>query len=182
MANKLVFMLLYFIFININRDSHYVSEFKIHKNIQINLNKPNFLAKVKEEENKDLLATITIDSISIYDRPIYSIESNKNTIDKNITILKGSIMPNENKSIIFLAAHSGMGSLAYFKNLYKLKLNEKIIFKYNGINYIYKISNIYEEDKNGYIYVNDDCNNKIILTTCSDNDKKQLIVEGILIK
>ena len=39
-------------------------------------------------------------------------------------------MPNEENSILFLAAHSGTGEIAYFQNLDKLKPKDIIKLKY----------------------------------------------------
>lgn len=47
--------------------------------------------------------------------------------------------------------------------------------------YIYKIINIWEEDKNGYIHVNKKEENQLILTTCSPTtENKQLVINSIL--
>lgn len=104
-------------------------------------------------------------------------------LDKNVTILKGSILPNKDNSIIFLAAHSGNSKVSFFNKLDKIKNNQEINFYYNNYKYIYKVIKKYETNKDGDIEVNKDFKNKLILTTCSiHNKKKQLIVESIMIK
>lgn len=130
----------------------------------------------------DLLAHVTIPKINV-DEDIYQMNSSANNVNKHVTILKESILPMENKdSIIFLAAHSGTGHLAYFKNLNKLQLGDIVVFTYNNIIYTYKVSNAFLEEKDGDIEINKSSNNQLVLTTCSPNsDSKQLIVDTILI-
>lgn len=73
---------------------------------------------------------------------LYSIDSSENNIEKHVTILKYSEEPTIKNSTIFIAAHSGTGKIAYFKNLNKLKTNDIIILKYKNNTYSYKIKNI----------------------------------------
>jgi len=153
----------------------------INKNIKFNITKPSLLEKIKEDYYSDLLGTISISAIKLIDKPIYNINSNKNNIEKNITILKESNLNKEN-SIIFLAAHSGTGEHAYFKNLYKTKINDIIILKIKEKEYLYKINRIFEQNKNGYIQINKKYKNELVLTTCSENKNKQLIIESYLEK
>lgn len=175
-------MLIYYIFLNINN----TEAKKIRRNnvpkISMQIAKPSLIEDIKKEREEELLATITIKEIGIENKPIYKIESKKNNIEQNITILKESILPDKENSIIFLAAHSGIGNLAYFKNLHKLQKNQKIIFYYQEKEYQYIITNIYEEEKNGYIRIWKKDKKELILTTCGEEENKQLIIESILIK
>ncbi len=182
-------MLLYCTFINLssNNSSNNVINTSLNIKNSININQTNhinveknFIRKVEKNIYSDLLGTISIKKISLLDKPIYKPNSKKNTIEKNITILKESIMPDNDESIIFLIAHSGTGSIAYFKNLYKLNINDKVNIKYNNIDYIYKVTNIYEDDKDGYLKIKKNYSNVLILSTCSKNKNKQLIVECVL--
>lgn len=151
----------------------------INKNINFKITKPSLLKDINNKNSIDLLGTLTITKINLLDKPIYNIDSNKNNIEKNITILKESIIE-KNNSIIFLAAHSGTGEHAYFKNLYKLKTNDIIIFKIKNKTYKYKINNITEQEKNGYIKINKNYKDELILTTCSEHKNKQLIIKSNL--
>lgn len=126
---------------------------------------------LKNEEEDDLLATITIDKIELTDKPIYKIGSNKNSINKNITILMSD------NGIIVLCAHSGYGSIAYFKNLYKLQKGDIIKISKKGNIEKYSVKDIYEEAKDGKIEITKKYDDELILTTCSYNKGKQLIVE-----
>ncbi len=90
-------------------------------------------------------------------------------------------MPEKNNSIIFLAAHSGYGNTAFFKYLNKLTVGDEIILKYKDKIYHYKINHIWEEQKTGYIHVNREQKNQLVLTTCSPQDiNKQLIINSNL--
>ena len=83
-------------------------------------------------------------------------------------------------SIIFIAAHSGEGKIAYFNELNKLKIDDKVIIKINNKKYTYLVKEMWEEKKNGFINVNKEPENQLILTTCSPfNKNKQLIVSCI---
>ncbi len=149
--------------------------------ISENINYSKGLLQNIEDDYKELLATITINKISLYDKPIYQIDSKNNNIEKNITILKESIMPDNNKSIIFLIAHSGQGDIAYFKNLDKLKINDLVTINYNKKKYLYQVINIYETEKNGYLELKHNYQKELVLSTCSQNKDKQLIVDCMLI-
>lgn len=88
-------------------------------------------------------------------------------------------MPEEDNSIIFLAAHSGTGPKAYFDDLDQLEINDPIELIYQNKTLLYYVTDIWEEDKNGYIHINKTNNNQLILTTCSPtNSKKQLIISS----
>lgn len=122
---------------------------------------------------------IKINSLNI-DEKLYKINSPENTVDKHVTILKESIFPDNDNSIVFIAAHSGTGDIAYFKNLDLIKENDTIILNLNNKNYEYYVKEMWEEPKNGYININKEEKKQLILTTCSPkNYRKQLIVNCI---
>lgn len=128
------------------------------------------------------IARIIIPRINI-DNLIYNTNSKENTVEKNVMLLNGSILPNSNESIIFLAAHSGVGDIAYFDDLDKLNINDILIFQYKNYNYYYSINNKYEIAKDGDIELNKTSSNQLVLTTCSKtNKKKQLLINSNLIK
>lgn len=135
--------------------------------------------KVIDNKQNNVIGNIKINKINI-DENLYKIESEENNVDKHVTILKESIFPNKNNSIVFIAAHSGTGEVAYFKDLDKLEKNDIINLEMNNKQYIYIVKDIWEEPKNGYINVNKENKKQLILTTCSPtNSKKQLIVNCI---
>lgn len=114
-------------------------------------------------------------------KELYDINSTNNTIEKNITILKGSIDPSYNNSILFIAAHSGSGKLAFFKNLNQLQINDEIILIYKNKKYTYHVNKIWEQEKSSYIDVYKNTKKQLVLTTCSPTNKnKQLIISSII--
>lgn len=128
------------------------------------------------------IAKIIIPKIKL-DNSIYNINSSLNTVEKNVMILSDSVLPNNNESIIFLAAHSGNGEIAYFNDLDKLNINDIVIFQYKDYNYFYSIISKYEIDKDGDIELNKTSSNQLVLTTCStSNMNKQLLINSNLIK
>ena len=135
----------------------------------------------KEErvEDKDVLGTLIIEKINL-NKPLYPINDKKNNIEENVTILPGSISPEKENSIIFLAAHSGPAPNSYFNDLDKLEKQDKIILNINNKTYLYKVTSIWETNKDGTIEVSKQSTNQLILTTCSKKDKsKQLIINTI---
>ena len=113
----------------------------------------------------------------------YNLNSEKNDVNQNIQILKDSVMPNVLGGTIYFAAHSGDSYLGYFKNISKLEIGDDIIINYQNKDYNYIVNDIFELDKNGVIEVNKNVNeNYVVLTTCSRNKEKQLIISGKLLK
>lgn len=144
--------------------------------------------KVIEEnnikENKDIdneiIGKLIINKLNI-NKNLYKINSKNNNIEKNITILNNSIPPTEDNSIMFIAAHSGTSSIAFFKDLDKLEEDDEVILIYNNKEYKYIVKNCWEEEKNGYINVQKLQEKQLILTTCSPSKENlQLIVNCIL--
>ena len=176
---KLLLVLLYSILLNLEKENRANKPLTIDKNIPIKITKPSLIEDIKKENTKDLLGTLSIEKINLLNKPIYNLKSDKNNIKKNITILKESTF-SQNNSMIILAAHSGNGEIAYFKNLHKLKINDLIIFHHHNRNYTYQIKDIFEQNKNGSIYINKKYQHELILTTCSKNKNKQLIIESYL--
>lgn len=122
------------------------------------------------------IGKIIIKKINI-NNDLYAVESPKNNIEENITILEDSITPDKENSIMIIAAHSGTGNVAYFEELDKLNINDEITIIYYNKKYNYIVKNIWEEKKVGYINVNKENKKQLILTTCSPKrEKYQLIV------
>lgn len=153
--------------VNINLDTS-----KINNNININ----NIIKSDKEAP----IGYIKIPKINL-NNEIYNINSKHNNIEENVTILKSSKSIKTKDSLIILAAHSGSGKIAYFNNLNKLNINDTIELKYYDENYIFTVTNIYEQDKVGYIKISKKDESQLILTTCSTTtNNKQLIIESTL--
>lgn len=143
-------------------------------------NNNNEIKTNKTVQNTEIIGNIIIDKINL-NKPLYNINNNKNNIEENIEVLKESILPPNNNSIIFLAAHSGTSNISYFNELDKLNLKDEILLTIYNKNYIYIIKDIYTQKKNGYININKEKNNQLILTTCDpNNNKNQLIINSII--
>ena len=88
----------------------------------------------------------------------------------------------ERVTIVIAAGNEGSGRTAYFKNLYKLKVNDEINIYYNNTKYIYKVNKNYEVDKNGIIDISRDKEQTtLVLTTCSKNKTKQVVILAYLV-
>lgn len=145
----------------------------------------NFKKEIKKEEiqieqkrNPEIIGILEIPKLNLVEE-LYQKNSIHNNVEEHVTILPESKLPNEEESIIILAAHSGTGPIAYFKHLDQLNINDTIFLVYDNKKIAYQIINIWEETKNGYIHVNKEPKNQLILTTCSPTDKKkQLIINS----
>lgn len=123
---------------------------------------------------------LTINKINLKEE-LYEKTSSLNNIEKHVTILNPSEEPSIKNSTIFIAAHSGTGYLAYFKNLNKIQINDQIILEYKNKKYTYQVNKIWETQKNGTITVPKENTNQLVLTTCSpEKDGYQLIINSIL--
>ena len=116
-------------------------------------------------------------------RGFYSISSSQNNVNKNIYVHPASTFPSDSNNLI-LAAHSGTSSISYFKNLYKLELEDDIYLEYNSMKYHYKIKDIYNVSKNGSVGLRINKNvSTLTLITCTKNDKNsQTIYISELVK
>ena len=132
-----------------------------------------------EKKDKEKIGELIINKINLK-QDLYKIESKKNNIEENVTIMKESNYPDIANGILILAAHSGTGKIAYFEELDNLELKDNIIIKYNNRKYIYQITKIWEQEKNGYIKIKKENKKQLILTTCSPKKKNtQLIINCI---
>ena len=134
---------------------------------------------IKQILGEKPIGTITIKKIGLSEN-LYKIDSPQNSVEKHVEILKESITPEKDNSLMVLAAHSGEGKIAYFEELDKLQINDSIILNYNNIDYNYIVKDIWEEKKTGYINFNREDKKKIVLTTCSPKRKEyQLVINCI---
>ena len=110
-------------------------------------------------------------------RGFYNIASNLNTVEANIEVIKGSKMPDVTNSNLIIAGHSGTGWKAFFKDLYKLEVGDEAIVTYAGVNYKYKITNIYKEANTGTVSIkrNYDKTTLTLITCAKDDSSTQTI-------
>jgi LPXTG-site transpeptidase (sortase) family protein len=129
------------------------------------------------------IAVLEIPSISLK-RGLFEKNSNENNISKNIEILNESDMPDVLNGTMYLASHSGTSYISFFKHINKLVDGDLIYVYYNNIKYTYKVTDIYEEVKDGDISVyKDSSKTNLILTTCSKDRKNyQLVISSELIE
>ena len=132
----------------------------------------NPITTTKPVIKDNYIGYLKIPKIELY-RGFYGINSKLNDVSKNIYVHPASTFPvRGNANNLILASHSGSSSISYFKNLYKLELEDDIYLEYNGTNYHYKIKNIYTVPKNGTVAlrVNQEVST-ISLITCTKSDK-----------
>lgn len=122
------------------------------------------------------IGRIEIPKINL-NRGFTAIDSQYNTVNKNVEIVKGSNYPDVVGGNFILAAHSGNSYLAYFKDLYKLSNGDIANIIYINKKYTYKIVSIYEQDKTGKIAIYRDVNKtSLTLITCTkDKSDKQTV-------
>ena len=134
---------------------------------------------VYHEENIDYdkyLGVIEIPRIGLK-RGSYNTNSKYNSIEYNVTLIRGSTMPDVSGGNLMLMAHSGDAYISYFAYLYRLNIGNDIYITYNKNKYTYKIVNIYNVDKNGKvpIYRNYDKTTLTLITCTKDDSTKQTV-------
>ncbi len=155
--------------------NNFIEEQPDDNKIQESINEDDNNKKTETEKVEDFIAVIEIPKINLRNG-IYEKSSTLNNVDKNVQILKESSFPDENNGNVILAAHSGSGKIAYFKNLVKLKKGDDVNIYYNNSLYSYKVEKIYEVDKTGKIELEDHSSSVLTLITCSEKDKTKQIV------
>ena len=128
----------------------------------------------------DYIAVLEIPAINLT-RGLVDKSSPNNNVNKNIYMLKDTVLPDEDTiSHIILASHSGNSYVSYFKNLHKLDINDEIYFYYKNGKYIYSIYKIDEVDKTGNIELKKTNSSDITLITCKGNLKRQIVIYATL--
>ena len=125
---------------------------------------------------KEYIGYLKIDKINL-NQGLVSKNSYYNNVDRNIQILKESDYPDKENGNVILAAHSGSGSISFFKNLYRLNIKDEAVIYYNGYVYTYQIVNIYNVAKNGTVQIKRDVlKNTLTLITCTHNSETEQTV------
>ena len=128
----------------------------------------------------DYIAVLEIPAINLT-RGLVDKSSPNNDVNKNIYMLKDTVLPDEDTiSHIILASHSGNSYVSFFKNLHKLDINDEIYFYYKNNKYIYSIYKIDEVDKTGNIELKKTNSSDITLITCKGNLKRQIVIYATL--
>lgn len=110
-------------------------------------------------------------------RGFYNIDSRYNDIQYNVTLAKGSNMPDVDKGNLILMAHSGDAAISYFAYLHILKIGDSAYVTYNGNKYTYKLVNVYDVPKTGKVKIVRSYNETTLtLITCTkNNDQAQTV-------
>lgn len=150
---------------------------------EISTEKVEDIKEVNQSQSNSYIGVLEIPKIS-FKRGFYDTYNINNNVNKNIQVIKDSNMPNVEKGNLILAAHSGSGRVAFFKNIYKLNNNDEIFIYFNGKKYKYQVMDKYEVDKNGKVLIHRDKDiTALTLTTCSQTDKtKQIVVIAKLVE
>lgn len=126
--------------------------------------------------NEEYIAVIKIPKIGL-EKGLFKKGSYNNNVNKNIQILDDSSYPDEENGNFILAGHSGSGRVAYFKNLHKLERDDQVSVFYNGVEYKYKVVNMYDIEKTGTANIIRNANKSTLtLVTCRHNTNKQIII------
>ena len=130
----------------------------------------------KKSEEEKYIASIKIPKINL-EKGLVSKNNKNNNVKKNIQILKDSDSPEKENGNVILAAHSGTSKVAFFRDLYKLTIEDEVIITYNKKIYKYKVTNIYDIDKTGKAQIiRNHGKNTLTLITCRQKTKKQIII------
>lgn len=188
-----LFILLGITLISLKIYSNYYLDKQEDKAIQEYLDyKPDTTVKVDNSTTtiKEEKETVTYNYIAVLEIPkinlkrgLFPINDKNNNVDKNVEILKNSDMPNVTNGTLALAGHSGNSRIAYFHKLYKLKENDQVFIYYQNEKYIYQVSKIERQDKDGTIsFTKTKDTTELILTTCDQQNKgKQIVVVAKLV-
>ena len=110
-------------------------------------------------------------------RGFYGFDSRYNNIERNVTLVGGSTMPDVVNGNLILMAHSGSAYVSFFAYLYRLNVGDMAYVTYNGIKYKYKIVNIYNIPKTGQATItrNMDRSCMTLITCTKDSETEQTI-------
>ena len=135
----------------------------------------------KENNNSYYIGILEIPKIK-FKKGFVNINHKDNNVDKNIQILEGSTFPDVENHLLVIAGHSGNSKKSFFKNLYKLELNDIAYINYSGYTYTYQIIKIENVDKDGTIEIAKANHSMLVLTTCNQVDKtKQIVIYATLV-
>lgn len=104
-------------------------------------------------------------------RGFYNLDSKYNNIEYNVSMVRGSTLPDVVNGNLMLMAHSGDAYISYFAYLYRLQVGNYAYVTYKGNKYKYQIVNIYTVPKNGSVKIIRNYNRTTLtLITCTKND------------
>lgn len=129
------------------------------------------------------LAVLEIPKIGLK-RGFYNIDSKYNSIEYNVTMVKGSNLPDVENGNLILMAHSGDAYISYFAYLYRLNVGDMVYVTYLGRRYGYQIVNIYQVQKNGVVVIrrNEERTTLTMITCTKDDDFTQTVYISELVE
>ena len=134
------------------------------------------ITKKTDKKEEPYIAVIKIPKIFL-EKGLYPKDSPYNQVDKNIEILKESIMPTEEHSHVILASHAGTSPVAYFNRLNELEKGDKIYLYYQNKVYLYEVKRKYEIEKTGYANIKRNIEQKYLtMITCKIGTNQQIVV------
>lgn len=159
-------------------DKHYQIEEYPDEDKTEEINQDEVIEEKSAEKKVEVnyIAVIKIPKINL-EKGLASKDSYYNNVNRNIQILNESDMPDVDKGNLILAGHNGNTNVSYFRKLNKLSFDDEVIISYKGKDYVYKMVNSYEIEKNGYAHIVRNAEKKTLtLITCVHNTNKQLVV------
>lgn len=143
----------------------------ISLSIPLFINSSEIIKSSNSKLDSDYYGYISIPSIEM-NLGFYNYDNPLNNVSKNVQLINTGV-----NNTYLLAAHSGIGNIAYFNDLSKLQLKDNIYLCIDGTNYTYEVVNIRRIPKTGKINISSE-ENMLYLTTCDQIVKGyQLIIE-----
>lgn len=160
-------------------DTEKVEQFIINQQEEVEEttnNQKNETNEEIKETNYDYIGVLEIPKINVK-RGFVSLNNKDNNVNKNIQVIEKSNMPNVANGNLIIAAHSGSGRVAFFKDLYKLEKNDIAYIYYENEKYEYKVVNIYDVEKTGKVAISRNKDKNVLtLITCRPKTNKQMVV------
>ncbi len=147
---------------------------EVEKDAEIIINDNTQNTQVQEQSQvinySKYLGVLEIPRIGLK-RGFYGTDSKYNDIQYNVTLVKGSTMPDVPNGNLILMAHSGDAYNSYFNYLYRLNIGNSAYVTYKGKKYQYKLVNVYTVPKVGSVtIVRNYDKTTLTLITCTNND------------
>ena len=141
----------------------------------------------KQKQNQDDISKYYIGKLEIpkisFSRGFAAMGDSHNDVDRTIQIMPESSYPDVKGGNFIIVGHSGNGWNSFFKDLYKLEVNDTAVVYYNNKKYTYKIADIYNVPKTGEVkIVRQKGKTTLTLITCTKGDKTAQTVYILYLK
>lgn len=164
-----------------NEDKENIKEF--FEDYEENSNTDEIVEKqeTKQVQNTNYIAVIEIPTINLQTGIVMS-NASYTTMNRNVSVYPTADMPSVDNGNFILFAHNGSSRVSYFKNINRLKDNDKIYIYYNNNKYTYNVIRKYDVSMYNSSPLNRVENKTIItLITCkSGNNKYRTVIVGEL--